>query len=165
MGAVHGVYLKYVGLGLIAGGVAYRMGDRSTPAGYALTYAAVCNLAIAVMFKLRKGMWLLGKDAADGSVPLWSYLVWIGFHLPTWLYTYVHTRLGNMGGVPVASEVADGWYIGGCYSHELGLDWSGVLDLTCEFPETAIGSTKSYKLVAVWDGTPPTPAQIDEAAR
>jgi len=66
--------------------------------------------------------------------------------------------------VPVASEVQCGWWVGGCYSHELNKDWGGVIDLTVEFPERCIARTKSYLLVPTWDGVPATPAQLEEAA-
>ena len=39
-----------------------------------------------------------------------------------------------------------------------------VIDLTSEFPETCINSTEGYLLVASWDGVPPPPAKLDEAA-
>lgn len=162
MGAVHGVYLKYVVTGVLAGAAASTLEAPLSSA--ALWYACACNLTIAALFKLRWGEFLLGKDPNTGKVPAWSYLVWGGFHAPTWMYTMLHTRLGQAAGTPVASEVQDGWWIGGRYGAELGREWGGVLDLTCEFPEGCIGSTKSYKLVACWDGTPPSPAMIDEAA-
>ena len=40
-----------------------------------LGYSAVLNGGIAVLFKLRKGMGLIGKDPRTGQIPLWSYLV------------------------------------------------------------------------------------------
>ena len=206
MGAVHGVYLKYVGLSAIsyAGYTAVTSGAgeaavfsavarfislvgvrgatdhtlsflRALPSAV-LIYSALVNGAVAVMFKLRAGMVLLGKSPEMGTIPLWSYIIFFPFHFPTRIYTYVHTRIGSYKrklpngniireSVPVASEVQPGWWVGGCYAHELDRDWVGVIDLTVEFPERLANRTASYLLVPVWDGVPPNPAQIEEAAK
>jgi len=66
--------------------------------------------------------------------------------------------------VPVASEVQPGWWVGGCYANELNRDWSGVVDLTVEFPERCIDRCKNYLLLPTWDGVPANPAQLEEAA-
>lgn len=145
---------------------------------YALGYSALLNAAIAVMFKLRRGMGMLGKCPDTGRIPLWSYALFFPFHFPTYLYTHVHTRVGTykkkspdgVGGtereiVPVASEVQPGWWVGGCYAHELDRDWAGVVDLTVEFPERLASRTQSYLLLPTWDGVPPNPEQLEEAAK
>jgi protein-tyrosine phosphatase len=95
---------------------------------------------------------------------MWSYIVWAPFHLPTMLYTKFHTEHGKKHGIPVATEVLDGWWIGGRYGHELKKKWAGIVDLTVEFPELSIDATKEYMCVPIWDGTPPTPELIEKAA-
>ena len=97
-----------------------------------------------------------GKNKSNGKIPPWSYALFFPFHIPTFLYTHIHTKYskhkvkdsasGKMQYeiVPVATEVYPGWWVGGCYGHELGKDWGGVIDLTVEFPESCIGRTKSY---------------------
>jgi hypothetical protein len=55
-----------------------------------------------------------------------------------------------------------GWWLGGRYSHLLGRRWDGIIDLTVEFPEYAEGD--KYMCIPLWDGLPPTPAQLEEAA-
>lgn len=198
MGAVHGVYLKYVGLSaLSAAGYTYVMSDSTAamaPTGRSLSmtgdealplwqlvaagvlgYSAVLNGIIAVLFKLETGMGLLGKDPKTGKIPVWSYILFFPFHVPTLLYTYVHTRHSSMKvesptgeitkkPVPVASEVQDGWWVGGCYSNELDKDWAGVIDLTVEFPERCINRTKAYLSMPTWDGVPASPEQLEQAA-
>lgn len=207
MGAVHGVYLKYVGLSALSyAGYALLMGDaaasQETAAflsqgarGLAATstaptsslplwrllpgvmfgYSALVNGAIAVLFKLKRGMSIIGKDPKTGEIPLWSYVVFFPFHFPSMLYTHVHTRLGTekikmpngeirKEVVPVASEVQPGWWVGGCYANELDKDWSGIIDQTVEFPESCINRTKEYFLLPTWDGVPATPQQLEEAA-
>ena len=94
-----------------------------------LSYSTILNGAIAVMFKLKRGMGLIGKDKIKGTIPLWSYILWFPFHIPTYAYTYVHTKMGRMKPlakdseskkddkvakvpVPVASEVQPGWWDG-----------------------------------------------------
>lgn len=129
-----------------------------------LAYFSVLNGAIAVLFRLRRGMGMLGKDAS-GQVPWWSYVCFVGFHFPTWLYTRVHRLMDEFKGINAADEVAPGWWVGGRYGHTLGRTWAGVVDLTCEFPETCcLLDADSYMLLRCWDGVPPTPEQLEQAA-
>ncbi len=202
MGAVHGVYLKYVGLSalsyagytLLMGGASVSeqtalllsQGAGSLPSTSAMplsrlvpgavwAYSAIVNGAIAVLFKLNWGMSMIGKDPKTGQIPTWSYVVFFPFHFPSMLYTHVHTRFGTTkietsSGevkrvvVPVASEVQPGWWVGGCYAHELNKDWAGIIDQTVECPEPCINRTKAYFLLPTWDGVPATPEQLEEAA-
>jgi len=135
-------------------------------------YSTILNISIACLFKLEKGMRFIGKNSKNGKIPWWSYVLWFPFHVPTIVYTYMHTKLGSYKDksnnrnilVPVASEVQKGWWVGGCYSHELNKDWGGIIDLTVEFPERCISRTKNYLLVPTWDGVPPTPTQLESAA-
>ena len=60
-----------------------------------LGYSAVLNGGIAVLFKMRKGMGLIGKDPRTGRIPLWSYLIYAPFHVPTYVYTHIHTLAGK----------------------------------------------------------------------
>jgi hypothetical protein len=126
-------------------------------------YSALLNGVIAILFKTERGMGLIGKDRATGRIPWWSYVVWFPFHLPTRLYTHFHTRM-HQPQVPVASQVQPGWWVGGCYGHELTevTKWAAVIDLTVEFPETA--TTDHYLSIPTWDGVPATPAQLEQGA-
>lgn len=203
MGAVHGVYLKYVGMSAISyacyfcltnytrdlgiddqgkGIRLFNTSDTHSPLTYCcllrltLTtisgYSTILNAFISFLFKLETGMILIGKDPINGKIPWWSYVIFFPFHIPTMIYTYVHTKIGKHKDkdgkhnivVPVASEVHKGWWVGGCYSHKLNKDWGGVIDLTVEFPERCISRTKNYLLVPTWDGVPPTPFQLESAA-
>lgn len=176
MGAVHGCYLKYVALSAISYGGYTLLADDRTQLHNALGYSAILNGVIALLMKSKRGVWLIGKNQKNGQIPFWSYVMFSPFHIPTMLYTYIHTKLGvhtikNLKGgviekvkVPVASQVQKGWWVGGCYSHELNKKWGGVIDLTNEFPERCINQTQSYMLVAAWDGVPATPLQLEEAA-
>lgn len=196
MGTVHGVYLKYVGLSALSyAGYSYLLGndesggDRPSLEGLVATndiwkigpalymgYSTLLNGLIAVLFKLEMGMGMIGKDRKTGSIPVWSYVVFAPFHVPTMLYTHIHTLYGThiatakeneksrKEHVPVASLVQPGWYVGGCYAHQLNKDWAAVIDLTVEFPESCINRTKEYLSLPTWDGVPCTPAQLEEAA-
>lgn len=209
MGAVHGVYLKYVGLSVLSyAGLQLVMGnigpmdplplssDRmllatSSDSGSSimpllrlvtasvLGYSTLLNGAIAMLFKLRKGMSLIGKDKKRGTIPLWSYAVFFPFHIPTYTYTFFHTRYGTMKPhskdsaegklkqkvvpVPVASEIQPGWWVGGCYSHQLNKQWAGIVDLTVEFPEKCRPNTLRYLCLPTWDGVPCSPEQLEKA--
>ena len=199
MGAVHGVYLKYVGMSALSyAGYAYLIGnggDSSTESGRnllirerdsfqhlirvgagILKYSAIVNGTIAILFKMERGMDLVGKDPKRGTIPFWSYIIFFPFHIPTIVYTHIHTKIsthtmkdystGNSEkeSVPVATEVQPGWWVGGCYSNELKKKWAGIIDLTVEFPESCINHTEDYLLVSCWDGVPPDIARLEEAA-
>ncbi len=190
MGAVHGVYLKYVGLSavsyagysyltasgeiadlLIASGgfrnllasattsstngslLSFTLSPQIMKLGAAaiLRYSSILNGLIAFLFKLEKGMGMIGKDPRTGQIPLWSYVLYFPFHLPSILYTRIHANNDRKKKVvvPVASEVQPGWWVGGTYSNELNKEWGGVIDLTVEFPERCFDKSKSYLLCAV----------------
>eukprot|EP00667_Euglena_gracilis_P020309 EG_transcript_21945 len=126
----------------------------------------ITNGTIALLFQLQRGMFVLGKNPVTGQIPWWSYLLWAGFHLPTTIYTRLHHAVGKRRGVPAATEVAKGFWVGGRYSHELqGHHWAAVVDVTCEFPETCMAVTAQYLLMPSWDGVPLTPAQLEAAAQ
>eukprot|EP00933_Yihiella_yeosuensis_P038128 TRINITY_DN32087_c0_g1_i1.p1 TRINITY_DN32087_c0_g1~~TRINITY_DN32087_c0_g1_i1.p1 ORF type:complete len:295 (-),score=40.06 TRINITY_DN32087_c0_g1_i1:96-980(-) len=180
MGAVHGCYLKYVTLSLSSGIAAYAWinaepddivffwGEEHVPEGFVLIFLFHCclvNGVIAVLFKLGVGMSLLGKDPRNGRVPLWSYGIFMGFHVPTWLYTRLHHLKDRLYKVPPATEVEPGWWVGGRYGAELEKQWAGTIDLTCEFPEGCAKTTEQYLLVPCWDGVPPTPEMLEHAAK
>lgn len=186
MGAVHGVYLKYVGISALSygcytlfaeDGMSSEDGGRilftstSTSGNkyvaWALFYSFLLNGAVALFFKLRWGMGMLGKSKKTGQIPTWSYLLFFPFHLPTILYTYVHHHMGlkQKVQVPPATEVQPGWWVGGIYSYELDKDWGGIIDLTVEFPERCIDRSKSYMLKATWDGVPADPEDLEEGAK
>src|SRR3569623_570404 len=201
MGTVHGVYLKYVGLSALSfAGYSWMLrddtGGRLSLAEFlghasrsiaqsaslvgrvlpvlALGYTTILNGAIAVLFKLERGMFIIGKNRKSGEIPKWSYIVFFPFHIPTLLYTYIHTYMGTQTiekdgkqvqeVVPVASEVQPGFWVGGCHAHELDKEWAGVIDLTVEFPESNINRTRAYLSIPTWDGVPASPEQIEEAA-
>ena len=222
MGAVHGCYLKYVGLSaisyagyqLVVGNIGPMVpmslsvgdarimatssgggGDRGGGGGGGfsdllpllrlgtatfLGYSTLLNGTIAILFKMKRGMSMLGKDLKEGSIPLWSYLLFSPFHVPTYAYTYVHTLMGRMkvhdsissssskkkkkAPVPVASMVQPGLWVGGCFAHRLNKQWAGIIDLTVEFPERCRDKTLRYLCLPTWDGVPCSPEQLELAA-
>ena len=191
MGTVHGVWLKYVALsGLSFAGYSYFSESsededrssafsllgltvtRSTLPALAWGYSTAVNGVIAILFKLEWGMSILGKDTVQGTIPWWSYVVWFPFHIPTYLYTNIHKFISRYKNpetdvyepvpVAVATQVQTGWWIGGCHGPELHKDWSAVIDLTVEFPESC--RTVAYLAIPTWDGVPASPAQLEHAA-
>mmetsp|Transcript_69019 Transcript_69019/g.173904 ORF Transcript_69019/g.173904 Transcript_69019/m.173904 type:complete len:254 (+) Transcript_69019:74-835(+) len=174
MGTVQGVYMKYVAMSSISYATLYALAPEvgsdeaiSFPFQCVLSllaYLSLLNGIIAMLFRMEEGMELLGKEAATGRVPPWSYVLFVGFHFPTWLYTRLHGFQDKANGIAVADEVAQGWWLGGRYGNELGKTWAGIVDLTCEFPELSKGKTSdAYLLLRCWDGVPPSPAQLEEA--
>eukprot|EP00933_Yihiella_yeosuensis_P038155 TRINITY_DN32108_c0_g1_i1.p1 TRINITY_DN32108_c0_g1~~TRINITY_DN32108_c0_g1_i1.p1 ORF type:complete len:253 (+),score=38.95 TRINITY_DN32108_c0_g1_i1:82-840(+) len=177
MGTVHAVSLKYVAIAGMAGAGAYCMIDEELLQGppnsasnglrlgalLTLWNMSIVNGMIAVLFNAQVGMSFLGKDVVTGAIPAWSYFCFFTFHIPTFLYTKVQ-RIRDRGiGVEPADEVAPGWWVGGRYASELGKTWAGNIDLTCEFPELC--KQDRYHLVRCWDGVPPRPDELEEAAR
>lgn len=179
MGAVHGVYLKYValsglsylgyssvmdGVGLLSlvnGQHSAEMSSWRIGKAMFLGYSTILNGSIAILFKSERGMRLIGKDTTTGKIPLWSYVVFAPFHIPTWIYTYAVKKHRNE---EAATEVQDGWWIGGRYGRELNKKWAGIVDLTVEFPELCIDQTDAYLSIPAWDGVPAIPSKIEEAA-
>jgi len=171
MGAVHGVHLKYAAMSAMCttGAVFHGVDPTTAESNFMaavigmLWYAAVVHAVITALFLLRRGEWLIGKRA-DGTLPLWSLVVWAAFHAPTWLYTRVHTMMSS---VPVATEVHPGWWIGGRYAHWLPgkRKWALTIDLTVEFPESCYSESLRYLLLPCWDGTPPDAHGIERAAK
>eukprot|EP00931_Biecheleriopsis_adriatica_P118001 TRINITY_DN93476_c0_g1_i1.p1 TRINITY_DN93476_c0_g1~~TRINITY_DN93476_c0_g1_i1.p1 ORF type:complete len:296 (-),score=41.49 TRINITY_DN93476_c0_g1_i1:26-889(-) len=173
MGAVHGVFLKYVAVSATAGAAGLLVSWESIESLedlprltvlIVLGHTCLVNGAIAILFNLGVGMRALGKDPRYGSVPLWSYILFFGFHGPTWLYTRFRHWADIHAKIPAATEVEPGWWIGGRYAAELGQHFAGTVDLTCEFPEGCISMTDRYLLCPCWDGVPPTAELLDNAA-
>jgi len=193
MGAVHGVHLKYFGLSAVSyigyhallSNVDSTVNDSLSMnrnllewnssliplwklvASSILFYSASLNLCIGLLFKLRRGMGMIGKDPKTGQIPRWSYVVYFPFHGFNSFYTFINLMLDQKlksKKVSVATEVQPGWYVGGRYSYKLNKTWGGIIDVTCEFPELGIHQTQHYMLISVWDGVPPNPAQLEEAA-
>lgn len=184
MGAVHGVSLKYVFVAVVSGAaarymvlqelareeqgldvpIAEDMGAAEVVVFLACCYTCLINSLFALLFNLGFGMHVLGKDPKTGAVPLWSYVLFLAFHAPTWLYTKAQKLKDSYARVPVASEVESGWWVGGRYASELGKHWAGTLDMTCEFPEGCAATTDKYLLLPCWDGNPPQPDALESAA-
>eukprot|EP00929_Paragymnodinium_shiwhaense_P007772 TRINITY_DN111681_c0_g1_i1.p1 TRINITY_DN111681_c0_g1~~TRINITY_DN111681_c0_g1_i1.p1 ORF type:complete len:315 (+),score=65.66 TRINITY_DN111681_c0_g1_i1:45-947(+) len=174
MGAVHGVSLKYA---LVAGFGAWGLRSQLAECDsrgeitwlqmcslFALSHVVLVNSCVFLCFHLRLGMRMLGKDPEKGRIPLWSYVCFAGFHAPTWLYTRIQMIKDRHSRLAAATEVAPGWWVGGRYAAELGRHWTAVVDLTCEFPEGCADSMSQYLLCPCWDGVPPTPYMLEQAA-
>ena len=77
MGAVHGVHLKYAAMSAMSLAGAWRVSGDDEPslaervAVTLLLYSAAVHALITSLFLLRRGEWILGKDADRGTVPLW----------------------------------------------------------------------------------------------
>ena len=119
--AVHGVHLKYAAASALCALLRIALGHHSQMPmlALALAYAAAVHALIVALFVARSGMWILGKSHDTGQLPAWSYLLWWPFLLLNHLYTAAHTRIGFERGVPYATEVAAGWWLGGRYGGQL----------------------------------------------
>ena len=47
---------------------------------------------------------------------------------------------------------------------QTGEKWAAVVDLTCEYSETATVETLNYLNLPTWDGNPPSPDEIEKGS-
>ena len=146
-----GVWMRFAAVTVTYGALARRASAVHTPLAVGLGYCCAVHALVTTLVVADVAPWLIGKNPADGQVPIWSWLVWGPFHLTNRFFVGVaklnHSRANNLD---VATEVWPGWYLGGWYSYELGIHFSAVVDLCCELPERA--ETDKYMCCANWDG-------------
>ena len=151
------------------------MGWDIEPAGgeaTAATHRLLIQLTKPFLFVATPSLLILPphpQDQKTGKIPLLSYLLFFPFHIPTILYTYIHTVLGLTHGVKYGDDVlsGEGYWVGGRYAHKIKdgpSRWEVTVDLTSEFPEMCISTTGIYVNSPVWDGTPPTIENIERCA-
>jgi protein-tyrosine phosphatase len=146
-----------------------------------LLQACLANIFLGVLFRLRIWAWVVGKTPR-GVIPLWSYILWWGFHLGNAVFVrgaHYFRRL-RQPKLLAASEVVPGFYVGGWFVDEIEPRvsarrrnprtedealWAAVVDLTTELPERsrAAGGAE-YLNLPVWDGNAPSIKQMDRAA-
>jgi hypothetical protein len=91
-------------------------------------------------------------SAADSACPPpTAAQVWWPFHSTNRFFARAakNRHKGDIA-VAAATEVYPGWWLGGWYSYELGIDFGTVVDLCCELPERA--SYRDYLCCPNWDG-------------
>ena len=137
-------------------------------------YASALFAGVARLMRAQAAPWVLGKDARTGAVPAWSLAVFFPVHAANHLAygarVLLEKHAGLKGGFEPASRHASGVWVGGLQAQEAAgapTPFAGVVDLTNEFSERCAGvrGGPAYLNVPLWDGTAPTPAQIDACAR
>jgi len=102
------------------------------------------------------------------------------------MYNQAHLRVAHFVrsrflGVPAATEVVPGWYLGGLFVDRVrlvdggddqaqdpdgkGLTWAAIVDLTCEFAERGRCHPEDYYHLPTWDGCPPDHTRFAEVGR
>ncbi|EJK63381.1 hypothetical protein THAOC_15960 [Thalassiosira oceanica] len=173
MGAVHGVYLKYVGLSAVSyagytvcvGGFG-PVGIEPLPStGGDILATTMIGERSTLIPLLRLGASSILKYSAllNGTVAV-LFKLRRGKMKPPVKDDDNKTAPTKKVPVPVASEVQPGLWVGGVYSDRLGKEWAGVVDATSEFPERCRGSTKRYLCLPTWDGVPACPEDLEKAA-
>lgn len=144
-------------------------GWAGSPAAHAVLeglvgYSVANLLIVSLLFWLQARSDVLGKSRRTGQVPWWSFAVFWPFHGFNMLAMYVKA-LTVRRNVAFGTEVLPGLWIGGWFTDRVpGVQrWRAVLDLTTEFSERA--DTDHYLCLPVWDGNPPSPAQLEQGAR
>jgi len=153
-----GVFIKYI-LGSIVF-ISAMLHAEGRFAKLMLGYGSLNLLVIAVMFQLRVGDEMIGKDKRTGRIPLWSKAVFWPFNLTNYVYVYV-MRWSFRRKLPDVSEILEGWAMGGMFG-DPARKWKAILDLTTEFPE--LGRAENYLNIPVWDGNPPSIHDIQKGA-
>lgn len=152
--AGHGVFLRFVFMGAVSKTLNYAL---PVDHGRDITgvkvmrlmtaYASYCFFMISLLVWVRRGSWLIGKDPKTGQLPLWSMVLWWPFHGCNRLFAQI-AKYRHRG--EVATEVFQGYYVGGWFSNELEVNWEAVVDLTAELPELC--KTENYLNLGTWDG-------------
>jgi hypothetical protein len=97
---------------------------------------------------------------------MWSLAVFWPFHLFTRVEIY-SKRFLFRAKTADASEIVPNLWVGGWFADwaakATGTHWHCILDLTTEYGER--GTSDVYLCTPVWDGNPPSPADIDRGAR
>jgi len=110
-------------------------------------HGAVSLIIVGLLVFTQKCPWLIGKDRDEGSIPWWSWVQWWSFHGTNRLFALIAK---HHKGVETATEVYPGFYVGGWFSYELGVEWDAVVDLCCELPKRC--KAKKYLCCPQWDG-------------
>ena len=154
------VFVKYLLTSALCG-YAYTRHSSNKLLSAILLASALQLGGLALLFRLRKGAAVIGKDSTTGKIPLWSYIIFAPFHLCNALY--LAAMLIARRDIPSVSEVLPGLWIGGVRSYDVKAhsEWQGVVDLTNEFPE--LSHRNEYLNLQVSDGNAPTLAQLDAA--
>lgn len=130
-----------------------------------LATALVACAVTAVSHTAVNVPWILGKSAATGRFPFWSFALFGPFLILARSYAMAKRFLRKKENV--FDEIAQGLYLGGWPFLPAHLPPGGpsVVDCTCELPRSAFVDAGEYLLVATWDTRAPAIAQIELAAR
>lgn len=104
---------------------------------------------------------VFGKRS-DGTLPLWSWFVF----LPLLLFTYLVWHILRLcSSEPAHNKVMDGLVVGRrLRPDEVEGEFVNYVDLTAEFPEPrAIRRHPSYQCFPILDGAAPDPTELGEA--
>lgn len=115
-----------------------------------VTMLVGCSMALGWADLLRK--------REDGTIPLYSYLLFWPWHL------FAHAAaLKARSFEDPTTEITKGWHIGGWPHNPSSFgQWAAVIDVTCELPRA--GASGNYIALPTWDGTAPAVAHIEKGA-
>jgi len=104
---------------------------------------------------------ILGKTP-DGDIPEWAYAAFWPIHaVKTFVKSKFVEALYARGPNPPATEVLDGWWVGGRYADECSVPWVAIVDCCNEFPRAVRGAPHAkYRLAASWDATACQPSEL-----
>lgn len=113
---------------------------------------------------------IMFKDAGSGHVHPISYVVYFPFHLINLGMIYLTKLVSHR---TPGSEVAPGFWLAGRHASQVerlakftpNRQWDCVIDLTCEFTETAKVSRGNYLNVPTWDGCPASVEDMERCVR
>lgn len=114
---------------------------------------------------------IMFKSSATGQVAFLSFIIHFPFHILNHLLIFL-TKTSLYRARTAGSQVAPNIWLAGKNSLQVEQMakftqddmWDCVVDLTCEFSETAQVLPHNYLNVPTWDGCPPTVEQIERCA-
>lgn len=135
----------------------------SAPLRLALGYSAGVGFVIAGAASLDIP-WLLGKRRRDGSIPLWSYLLFSSFHLGFRVYVKVRRLVSEE---PIYTKVTPEWYVGGWpfAPGDVPAGKPAVVDCTCELERTTVVENLPYLNLPAFDSRVPKLEYFHEGVR
>jgi hypothetical protein len=100
-----------------------------------------------------------GKDPKTGSISLWRLLIFLPYYTVV-LFIMIFGIVNSwLRGLDSYTRLTGDVYVGDYFSSwSKGVSWGSIVDITNELPR--LGRSSQYLNIPSWDGTPPSPTEI-----
>ena len=103
--------------------------------------------------------WAPGKNQKTGNISALRLLVFLPYYVVVFcimVYGFLNTHIRRLESY---TKITDDVFVGDYFSSFMGFNtWKSILDITNELPR--VGKCSKYLNIQSWDGTPPSPAEI-----